>query len=114
MGRIQLYIIAGIFLFGALTAFYYNWRSGIEREALMEYNQAQLEQSIKDQKAMQDKLAAMDAKQKELEAANAADKSVFKGKMNDITTEIESKETVDRPASDVLKKTVSKLKDAVK
>jgi hypothetical protein len=114
MGRIQLYIIAGIFLFGALTAFYYNWRSGIEREALMEYNQAQLEQSIKDQKAMQDKLAAMDAKQKELEAANAADKSVFKGKMNDITTEIESKETVDRPASDVLKKTVSKLKDAPK
>jgi hypothetical protein len=114
MGRIQLYIIAGIFLFGALTAFYYNWRSGIEREALMEYNQAQLEQSIKDQKAMQDKLAAMDAKQKELEAANAADKSVFKGKMNDITTEIESKETIDRPASDVLKKTVSKLKDAVK
>ena len=114
MGRIQLYIIAGIFLFGALTAFYYNWRSGIEREALMEYNQAQLEQSIKDQKAMQDKLAAMDAKQKELEAANTADKGIFKGKMNDITTEIESKETVDRPASDVLKKTVSKLKDAPK
>jgi hypothetical protein len=114
MGRIQLYIIAGIFLFGALTAFYYNWRSGIEREALMEYNQVQLEQSIKDQKAMQDKLAAMDAKQKELETANAADKSAFKGKMNNITTEIESKETIDRPASDVLKKTVSKLKDAVK
>ena len=46
--------------------------------------------------------------------ANAADKKDFKGKMDVITIEIESKDTVDRPASDVLKKTVNKLKDAPK
>ena len=114
MGRIQLYIIGGILAFGLLTGIYYQWRKGIEREALLEYNQAQIEQNIKDQKAMREKLEAMDAKQKEIEAANSADKKELKGKMDAINTEIDSKQTVDRPASDVLKKTVNKLKDAPK
>ena len=114
MGRIQLYIIGGILAFGLLTGIYYQWRKGIEREALLEYNQAQIEQNIKDQQAMRAKLDAMDAKQREIEAANANDKKVFKDKMDAINTDIVSTNTVDRPASDVLKKTVSKLKDVVK
>ena len=114
MGRIQLYIIGGIFLFGALTAFYYNWRKGIEREALLEYNQAQLEQNVKDQAELKKKLADMDSKQKEIEAANSTDKKVFKGKLESINADIDSKTTIDRPASTVLKNTVNKLKDAPK
>lgn len=113
-GRLQLYIIGGILLFGALTGIYYQWRKGIEREALLEYNQHQIEQNIADQKAMRDRLEAMDKKQKEIEAANAAEKKAFKGKMEEINTVIDSKETVDRAASEVLKKTVTKLKDAPK
>ena len=113
-GRLQLYIFIGIISFGALTAFYYQWRKGIEREALLEYNQAQLEQNIKDQEELKKKLADIDSKQKEIDAANYADKKVFKGKIDDINTEIDSKATIDRPSSDVLKKTVNKLKDAPK
>jgi hypothetical protein len=113
-GRLQLYIVGGILAFGILTGIYYSWRKGIEREALLEYNQAQIEQNIKDQQAMREKLDAMAAKQKEIEAANSADKKVFKDKMDAINTDIVSVNTVDRPASDVLKKTVSKLKDVVK
>ena len=114
MGRIQLYIIGGILAFGLLTGIYYQWRKGIEREALLEYNQAQIEQNIKDQQAMREKLDAMAAKQKEIEDANANDKKVFKDKMDAINTDIISTNTVDRPSSDVLKKTVNKLKDVVK
>jgi len=113
-GRLQVIIIGGIILFGLLSGLYYNWRKGIEREALLEYNQKQIEQNIADQKAMRDKLQAMDQKQKEIEAANNNDKKVFKDKMETINTSIDSKTTVDRPASDVLKKTVNKLKDAPK
>jgi len=113
-GRLQLYIFIGIISFGALTAFYYQWRKGIEREALLAYNQAQIEQNIKDQEVMKQKLLEIGTKQAEIEAANAADKTVFKGKMETINTEIDSKGTIDRPASDVLKKTVNKLKDAPK
>ena len=113
-GRIQLIIFGGILLMGALTGIYYSWRSGIEREALLEYNQKQLEQNLKDQQALREKLDAMAAKQKEIEAANSADKKAFKDKMDAINTDIVSTNTVDRPSSEVLKKTVSKLKDVVK
>ena len=113
-GRIQIIIIGGILLMGALTGIYYSWRSGIEREALLEYNQNQLEQNIKDQEALKQKLADLDQKQKEIDTANAADKGIFKGKMESINTEIDTDKFADKPASDILKKTVSKLKDAVK
>ena len=80
--RLQLYIIGGIIAFGILTGIYYSWRKGIEREALLEYNQAQIEQNIKDQKAMREKLEAMDKRQKEIEADNARDKKDFKDKFS--------------------------------
>ena len=115
-GRIQLYVIVGIIAFSSLCGIYYSWRSGIEREALLEYNQRQLEQNIKDQEAMKQQLENINAKQKEVQAANDADKKVLKDKLESINTDLNTKETAatDRPASDVLKKTVNKLKDAVK
>lgn len=115
-GRLQLYIFIGVLLFGALTAGYYSWRRGIEREALLEYNQHQLEQNVKDQEAIRKQLDDINVKQKEIEATNAADKKDFKDKIETIKTDLGSKETAatDRAASDVLKKTVGKLKDVVK
>ena len=115
-GRLQLYIIIGIFAFGALTAGYYSWRKGIEREALFEYNQKQVEQDAKDKEILRQQLEDINSKQKEIEAANAAEKKLLKDKLEAINTDLSSKETKasDRPASDVLKKTVTKLKDVVK
>lgn len=112
MGRIQLYIIGGILAFGLLSGIYYQWRKGIEREALLEYNQAQIEQNIKDQKAMREKLEAMDKKQKEIEAENARDKKDFKDKMNGIASGIDVAN--DRPASNLLKDTVKRLQEVPK
>lgn len=115
-GRIQLYIFIGIFLFGALTAGYYSWRSGIEREALLEYNQKQLEQSIKDKEEMQQKLANIEVKQKEIQAENEAAKKVFKEDMESISADLDKKEVIetDRTSSQILKDTINKLKDHVK
>ena len=115
-GRLQLYIFIGIFVFGALTAGYYSWRSGIEREALLEYNQKQLEQSIKDKEEMQQKLANIEVKQKEIEAENAAEKKIFANKIGEITADLDSKEVkdADTTSSKVLKDTVGKLRSVVK
>lgn len=115
-GRLQLYIVAGIFLFGALTAGYYSWRSGIEREALLEYNQKQLEQSIKDKEEMRKQLENIELRQKEIQAENEASKKVFKEDMNTIAADLDKKEVIetDRTSSKVLKDTVNKLKDHVK
>jgi hypothetical protein len=114
MNKLTLYIAAGVISFGFLTGFYYKWRKDIEREALYEYNQTQFEQNQKDQERLKQQLEDIVKRQKEVEEANTLDKKEFKDKMYSITTGIESKSTVDRPASDVLKKTVNKLKDAPK
>ena len=116
MGRIQLYIIGGILLFGALTGFYYHWRQGIEREALLEYNQKQLEQNIADQEAYRVKMQLIQKAQDELIKKNTEDKKVFEEKMNSARDYLDSAEAKksDRPASEVLKETVKKLKDAPK
>jgi peptidoglycan hydrolase CwlO-like protein len=115
-GRLQLYIVAGIFLFGALTAFYYSWRSGIEREALLEYNQNQLEQNIKDKEEMRKQLQNIDVVQKEVEANNAAEKKKLKEQLDSISNDLNSKEVkaAEKEASQVLKDTVNKLRGAVK
>lgn len=115
-GRLQIYIVGGILIFGMLCGIYYKWRAGIEREALLEYNQNQLEQSIKDKEEMRKQLEAMDAKQKEIQAENEAAKKVFKQEMNSIATDLDKKEVIenDRKSSEVLRSTVNKLKDHVK
>lgn len=115
MNKLTLYIAAGIIGFGVLSGLYYKWRKDIEREALYEYNQKQIEQNQRDQERLRQQLEDIAKKQKEVEEANAADKKEFKDKMNSIVGDVvESKDVVDRPASDVLKKTVNRLKDAVK
>jgi gas vesicle protein len=113
-GRIPLIIYGVIILMGALTGIYYSWRSGIEREALLEYNQKQLEQNIKDQQILKQKIADMDKIQEEITAHNAADKKQFKDKLDNINTDIDNNKDGNKPASDILKKTVAKLKDAPK
>lgn len=115
MNKLTLYIAAGIIGFGVLSGLYYKWRKDIEREALYEYNQKQIEQNQKDQERLRQQLEDIAKKQKEVEEANAADKKEFKDKMNSIVGDVvESKDVIDRPASDILKKTVNRLKDAVK
>ena len=111
-GRLQLYIVAGIFIFGALSAGYYTWRKGIEREALLEYNQKQIEQDLKDKEALRQQLEDINAKKKEIEAENAEVKKKFKEQMDIIVVDINANEA--KPASKVLKDTVNKLKDVVK
>jgi hypothetical protein len=115
-GRLQLYIFIGILVFGSLTAGYYSWRTSIEREALLEYNQKQIEQDNIDKEKLRKQLEDISNKQKEIEAANAAEKKVFKEKIESISTELNSKEVqaADKPASKVLKDTVNSLKDVVK
>lgn len=115
-GRVQVIVVCTILFFGAISGIYYKWRSGIEREALLEYNQQQLEQSIKDKEEMQKQLHEIDEAKRVIEERNAADKKVFKDKLDSIAVELNSKQVIldNREASKVLKDTVNKLKDVVK
>jgi hypothetical protein len=114
--RLYIIIIGGLMFFGALTAGYYGWRSSIEREALMEYNQKQIEQAIKDQQEFKAKMEAIQASQEEIIKKNKAEKDAFDAKMKAADDYLSAAETkkLDRPSSEVLKMTVTKLKDAPK
>jgi erythromycin esterase-like protein len=116
LGRLQLIIIGGVILFGTLSGIYYSWRSGIEREALLEYNQKQLEQTLADQKAFKEKMEALEAKQQEIIKQNAEEKKLFEERIGGINTFLDSTETKknDKASSPILKQTINMLKDAPK
>lgn len=115
-GRLQVIIVGGIILFGLLTGLYYNWRKGIEREALLEYNQKQIEQYQKDQEEFKAKMKKIEDDQIALIAKNNEDKKIFESKMNATSEFLNSNDAkkLDRPSSEILKKTIDKLKDAPK
>lgn len=109
MGKIGLYLIIGLVSMGSLTGIYYSWRKGIEREAMMAYNQKQLEQNLKDQERLKQQLADINKKQEEFIKKNKEDKKRFGKKIDGIKNIIDSDGVDDRPASDVLKKTFEEL-----
>ena len=113
MTRIYIYAIIGIAVFGTLTATYYSWRKSIERQALLEFNQKQLEQTVADQAEFRRKMQEIADKQEEIIKKNAEDRRAFEDKINAAQSFIESDEArkSDRPSSELLKETVKRLKD---
>ena len=113
MTRIYVYAVIGLLVFGALTGTYYSWRKSIERQALLEFNQKQLEQTMADQAEFRRKMQEIADKQEEIIKRNAEDRKAIEDKINAAQSYIESEEAKksDRPASDLLKETVKRLKD---
>jgi Flp pilus assembly protein TadB len=113
MTRIYIYAVIAVVVFGALTGTYYSWRKSIERQALLEFNQKQLEQTIADQAEFRRKMQEIAEKQEEILKKNDEERRAFEDKIKGAQTFIESEEArkSDRPASDLLKETIKRLKD---
>ena len=112
LGRIQLYIAAAV----AITGIYFFWKHSVEQQALMEYNQRQLEQSIADQEKLKRDLVAISQKQDEIIRQNEEDRKFYEGKLNSVSDYLDSALTkkADKPSSEVLKMTVKQLKEISK
>ena len=80
--RLYIYIFGALFLFGTLSGIYYSWRSGIEREALLEYNQKQLEQAIHDQREFKAKMQKIEEDQAAIIKRTEDEKKIFETKIN--------------------------------
>jgi hypothetical protein len=113
MTRIYIYAIIAVVVFGALTGTYYSWRKSIERQALLEFNQKQLEQTMADQAEFRRKMQEIAEKQEAILKKNDEDRRAFEDKIKGAQTFIESEEArkSDRPASELLKETIKRLKD---
>lgn len=111
--KILVYLFVSMFLFGSVTTTYYVWRRAIKREALMEYNQRQLEQTIKDKeellKAQEDVNRAREQALKDLETENQK----LNEQLGSITEYLDSADAKksDRPSSLVIRKTIEQLKE---
>jgi len=113
MTRIYIYAVIAVVVFGALTGTYYSWRKSIERQALLEFNQKQLEQTMADQAEFRRKMQEIAEKQEAILKKNDEDRRAFEDKIKGAQTFIESEEArkSDRPASELLKETIKRLKD---
>ena len=108
LGRIQLYIAAAV----AVVGIYFFWKHNIEQQALMEYNQRQLEQVVKDQQAFQQKMQQVESKQRSIEADLANQNEAVNTSLRDVQEYLSSNDAKkqDVPSSSILKNTVKELK----
>ena len=96
-----------MFILGLVTTAYYSWKRSIEQAALLEFNQKQIEQTIKDQEKRNKE--QQDIANQQIEIINKLTDA--NEKINDKVSSIDSiiKTSKDKKSSDVLKKTIESL-----
>ena len=88
------------------------WKHSIQNQALLEFNNKQLEQVVADQKKFNDLMTSLNAVQKKISDDLASKNQALDEKLNGIEgylTSAEAKKS-DRDASEVLKKTIEELR----
>lgn len=109
--KIGIYAIGALLATGIVFSIYYSWKSNIERTALLEYNQKQLEQSLKDQQELKRKVQLLEGVQAAIIRQTDEDRKLYEDKMKSVDDYLQSLDAkkADRPASSVLKETVKQL-----
>jgi uncharacterized protein HemX len=92
----------------AVVFVYFWWEHSIEQRALLEFNQSQLEQLLKDQKEFNQKLTDIKQVQDKILEDEKQFKQNLDKKLSGINNFLGSDEAkrLDRPASEILKKTL--------
>jgi Tfp pilus assembly protein PilN len=116
LSRIPMYIAAFVVLSGVLTGIYYGWKHTVEQQALLEFNQKQLEQVIRDQQDFQSKMSAVEDKQKNIVEDLTKQNDEINRQLKDINEYLSSAEAkkIDRPSSVILKNTINQISGAKK
>ena len=105
--KLIISLIGFVVVFGSITTTYIVWKKGIERTALLEANQKQLEQSIRDKEELSRKLKILEDAERELIKKLKADEDVFLKKIGPLDDYLNDPERhkEDRPSSQILKNT---------
>lgn len=112
INKLWIYLACGILALGTITGVYYIWKSGVEQQALMEYNVRQLEQTIRDQEEFRRRQEALEQQQREMTRALTEQNRAVQTRVQAIQNNLNRPEMQrqDRPASDVLRQTVDELR----
>ncbi len=98
---------------GAVITAYYVWKSSVERAALLEFNRAQLEQTIREQEEFRRRQEELEHQQREATRALLEQNRDVQRRIQAIQGNLNSPEAVasDRPASEILKRTIDQLRE---
>ena len=112
--KIIVFIIRGMTLIGSIFGIYYAWKRDIERQALMGFNQKQMEQSLKDQQEFLKNQEQISRAQQEAAKNLLEENQKINRQLGSVSTYLNSADAKksDRPASDILKNTIEELKKA--
>lgn len=110
--KIEVIIIGTIILLGMLGGYYYSWKSGIEQQALMEFNRQQVEQTAKNQQDFKEKLDVINRTQTDILQQNEEKIKQLQDKIDDLSSYLDSSQAAkdNREASPILKNTIKKLR----
>lgn len=110
LDKIVVYVFIALFSVGAITATYFVWKHNVRQQALVEFNMQQMEQTVKDQ-------AEFMRQQQEIASQQAAaardlvnQNDALSRRMGSIDRFLTSSQAQDRPASNVLKETIERLR----
>lgn len=109
--KIVVYVFIAFTLIGSIFGIYYAWKRDIERQALMQFNQKQMEQSLKDQQEFMKKQERISKVQQEAARELVEENQKISRKLGSVTNYLSSADAKknDRAASDILKNTIEQL-----
>jgi len=110
LSKITLYLLIAVFSVGGITTTYYVWKRNIQHQALLEFNQKQMEQNAKDQAEFIRQQQEIANQQAEAARRLAQQNEELNRRMGGIDRYLSSSQAQDRPASDVLKQTIDRLR----
>ena len=110
LNKITLYLFIAIFALGAATTTYYVWKRNVQHQALLEFNQRQLEQTAKDRAEFVRQQQEIATQQAEAARALNQQNDALNRRMGSIDRFLNSSQAQDRPASDILKQTIDRLR----
>jgi hypothetical protein len=116
LNKITIYIILAVMFFGSLTATYFSWKSAIRHQALLEFNQQQIEETAKNQQEFMKAQKEIFANQQTSIQQLLDQNNRLSDKINGINTFLSSDaaKKSDRPSSDVLKRTFQMIQEPKK
>lgn len=109
--RYLLYVLFAASLVAAIWFGIHQWEAKIAEEARLEFNNEQLQQTIKDQKIIDDKLSQVNADQKKIIDDLNTKNQALTTSVNNLNEYLSSDDAkkANKLSSDVLKKTIEEL-----
>lgn len=112
LNKYVIYAIGAAILLAVITTYVLMWKHSIRQQALLEFNNKQLEQVIKDQQTFMNQMKELSVKQESILSDLKKKNEELSGKLSEIDTYLTTEETKpenNTQSSEVLKNTIKGL-----